>query len=782
MPWLLSSTLPALEVVVLTDNEIQEIADLTTHPSLRSLFLSRNRLDFVQVERNLSPNWERYNYSPQKSIGTATQIVIREGENTRLDAVLQNTAYQYRWLRNGDPLPNDTTPSLVRNPATAADEGVYSCQIRYALIPDLVLTQEPLELIVNTPEEIRQDSLALVAFYAAMSGDNWTNRTHWLSDRPLSQWWGVGTEAGRVVRLHLPNNGLDGVLPPEIGNWTNLQSLDLSQNILRQFLPNTLNQWREVRSIRLSQTRDPQSPNDEQAGLRGPIPSVFRFMPKLQFLDLSGNRFSDLQNLIDLPALQHLNLSDNDFLATASLDALSELPQLRYLNVRQNNFGSLPTFAQLDTLIVDNNRLVFVHLLPNRFIAQFSYAPQARTTERRVFARQPGDGIGLNALLTSEQNQYRWQQNGQTRPETEGELFLRRLQKSDEGVYRCFITNPDLPDLTLETGDFVVFVVSDEDITKERNALRAIYAALDGPNWSANTFWEQTDDFSRWFGVRLNEGGRVRELRLANNRLRGAIPVEIQDLEALEVLQLSNSQITGIPAEALRRLSVLRELYLDGCQLTSLPALTGFPALERLDVQNNALVFKDLLPNVGAASDFRYAPQDSLGSVQIVVATEGEGVLLNTDPILPETTSFAWHKDDQRITGADKSALSIRRAFAEDIGRYNAIQIHRLLPELSLVQQPIFLDVRPVVTSLPPEEDPLRVYPNPVTDGCFRVEVPLSSGKVLDLAFYDALGRHIPLHIEGQTVCLPADLVGGWYILTIRTANHQWRQKVLFFR
>ena len=45
------------------------------------------------------------------------------------------------------------------------------------------------------------DRAVLVALYNAGGGDNWTNRSNWLSDEPINDWYGITTDAnGRVTR------------------------------------------------------------------------------------------------------------------------------------------------------------------------------------------------------------------------------------------------------------------------------------------------------------------------------------------------------------------------------------------------------------------------------------------------------------------------------------------------------------------------------------------------------------------------------------------------------
>ena len=69
-----------------------------------------------------------------------------------------------------------------------------------------------------TADSVEGDRAALVALYNATDGNNWTDNTNWLSDRPLNQWHGVGTnEQGRVAWLDLPENQLSGSYPSRVG-------------------------------------------------------------------------------------------------------------------------------------------------------------------------------------------------------------------------------------------------------------------------------------------------------------------------------------------------------------------------------------------------------------------------------------------------------------------------------------------------------------------------------------------------------------------------------------
>ena len=70
-------------------------------------------------------------------------------------------------------------------------------------------------------ETTADDRAALTTLYDATAGDDWRLNTHWLSDRPLGEWYGVTTDSdGRVTALDLSDNRLTGAIPPTLGNLT----------------------------------------------------------------------------------------------------------------------------------------------------------------------------------------------------------------------------------------------------------------------------------------------------------------------------------------------------------------------------------------------------------------------------------------------------------------------------------------------------------------------------------------------------------------------------------
>ncbi|MBU2914388.1 VCBS repeat-containing protein [Reichenbachiella agariperforans] len=102
--------------------------------------------------------------------------------------------------------------------------------------------------------------------------------------------------------------------------------------------------------------------------------------------------------------------------------------------------------------------------------------------------------------------------------------------------------------LTLSEIQNVFVMEGDETAASDRDALMALYNATDGANWT--NVWDLNAEMSTWYGVGLDENGRVDSLNLAENNLTGSLPAEVGELTALRHLIIHNNQIGGVlPSE-----------------------------------------------------------------------------------------------------------------------------------------------------------------------------------------------------------------------------------------
>ena len=112
-------------------------------------------------------------------------------------------------------------------------------------------------------EGVDRDRDPLVALYIATDGANWANNTNWLSGLPLSEWYGVTTDAdGRVTKLNLANNGLTGEIPRELGNLALLEELLLHNNQLTGTFPPSLTNLRALELFSFYGNTDLVVPDD----------------------------------------------------------------------------------------------------------------------------------------------------------------------------------------------------------------------------------------------------------------------------------------------------------------------------------------------------------------------------------------------------------------------------------------------------------------------------------------------------------------------------------------
>eukprot|EP00752_Nemacystus_decipiens_P017123 g15339.t1 len=125
----------------------------------------------------------------------------------------------------------------------------------------------------------------------------------------------------------------------------------------------------------------------------------------------------------------------------------------------------------------------------------------------------------------------------------------------------------------------------------DREALVALFNATDGLNWKENANWDTHTDLSKWYGVNVNDQGRVVLLSLFSNNLQGTIPKELGKLTAIQRLSLAGNQLSGpIPPE-LGKLAALETLTLQWNQLSgTIPKELGkLTALQRLSLAANQL-------------------------------------------------------------------------------------------------------------------------------------------------------------------------------------------------
>ena len=164
---------------------------------------------------------------------------------------------------------------------------------------------------------VNPDRAALAALYHATGGPSWIHSANWLTHLPPGFWYGVTTDDfGRVELLDLHRNGLEGPIPPELGDLEGLRNLGLGYNRLTGAIPPELGRLGHLWEMHLRGNR-----------LTGPIPPELGDLADLEKLFLEEN---DLSGPIptefgDLESLNRLELSHNRELAGALPTSLTDL-------------------------------------------------------------------------------------------------------------------------------------------------------------------------------------------------------------------------------------------------------------------------------------------------------------------------------------------------------------------------------------------------------------------------------------------------------------------------
>lgn len=197
------------------------------------------------------------------------------------------------------------------------------------------------------------DRAALVSFFEATGGPQWTRNTNWLSDRPLNEWYGVTVDGDeRVTRLVLFDNNLTGTLPSDLEHLTKLFQLTLRGNKLTGPIPGELGMLPELTTLNLGANR-----------LSGEIPAELGESPALIALQLNYNQLTGEipAELGQLERLRHLQLNDNQLTGRipAELGRLTELVTL-FLDYNMLT-GPIPpalgTLVNVVRLELNHNRL-----------------------------------------------------------------------------------------------------------------------------------------------------------------------------------------------------------------------------------------------------------------------------------------------------------------------------------------------------------------------------------------------------------------------------------------
>ena len=565
--------------------------------------------------------------------------------------------------------------------------------------------------------EAVSDRTALVALYNATNGPNWTNKENWLSDAPMGQWHGVTTgQNGRVIRLVLErnnlqgpipaelgsldeldrlvfgNNKLIGAIPPELGNLSNLGTLWLADNNLSGTIPDELGKL--VRVWQMSFRDNP--------GLSGSLPLTFTNLASLEYFYLSRTNVCapadpeiavwlstieehDVVSCADLEAEIAKAVSDRAALValynatngpnwTNKENWLSDAPMGQWHGVTTGQYGRVtrlmftqnnltgPIPAELGSL----DELRSLNVVDNNLNGPIP--PELGNLSKLAFLWMPYNDLSgaipdeLGRLVNLTEIGF------QANPGLSGSLPLTFTNLTSlvrlflGGTNVCVPTNPDIQAWlsTIEDHD-VTTICSDLDI----EALTVLFNATGGSNWTNKENWLSEAPLNDWYGVATDEIGRVAGLDLPNNNLRGVFPPEMADLASLKNLNMSLNGGLGGP----------------------LPLRLGELSLETLNLEGTHVCatrdagFQEWLNSIPNRSVVDCAELDTEALVALVglyTSTGGKN-WTNRENWLSQAPLAAWHgvtvDAEGRVTGLDLSDNNLGGSLPSSLSRLADLKV-----------------------------------------------------------------------------------------------------------
>ncbi len=212
----------------------------------------------------------------------------------------------------------------------------------------------------------------------------------------------------------------------------------------------------------------------------------------------------------------------------------------------------------------------------------------------------------------------------------------------------------------------------------------------------------------------------LKGLFLFVNKLNDTIPSSLKMLTNLEHLYLNDNQLSGNIPSYLNSLTKLKAIHLNNNKFVLAPAFTNLKLIdapyfgEALNVRQNKLTFKDILPNlnVKATATYYYAPQDSIykdTTIKIIPNTP-LSISLGIDSTVT-TNSYQWYKNGKEFGAATSSnTLTINALTFEHAGVYTCTVSNPNAPNLKLYSRPITLttgrtDTKMIETTITPNGD-----------------------------------------------------------------------------
>lgn len=394
-----------------------------------------------------------------------------------------------------------------------------------------------------------------------------------------------------------------GILPPSIGNLSNLEMIDLGQNSLHGGIPLEFKHLVNLKEVYLGPNRlsgEVPRPMYNIFGLEkisfvanklsGTLPSdIGHSLPNLTGLYLGDNQFTGLipTSILNFTKLIQLDLGRNLFSGPVPMN-LGKLQQLQFISLQINQLTNDPSTGELSflTSLSKCKYLKTVQIGGNQFNGSLpkSLGSGNWSSSLENFVAFNSSITGKIPTNISNLRNLEWLSLGDNKligsiPPDLGNL--RKLQR-----FRLDENNLDgiIPTSLCNMENLYQIILRENKLSGELpscfgniSSLREIYLDSNALiSHIPSTFWRNKD---------------ILILSLYNNFLNGSLAVEMGNLRSLQTLYLSGNQFTGQIPSAIGQLQSLVSLSLSNNMLDGpIPELfKDLVSLEYLDLSSNNL-------------------------------------------------------------------------------------------------------------------------------------------------------------------------------------------------
>ena len=377
----------------------------------------------------------------------------------------------------------------------------------------------------------QEERNALIAFYKATDGANWTNNTNWDTDpnstSDVNTWFGVTARnvAGRysVVILDLPENNLIGSFP-DISKLIELLSLKLNKN-----------------------------------SISGNLNSSF-IPPRASIVNLSDNQFSgNIPDFSSKSRIYQLQLGSNNFEGTVSSSLFNSGIYGIWLN--DNNISGeldFSDFSIFESINISNTNISFLKL-PIIFKGSSGGAFRAKNTPKLAYVE----------VIRNDFNTLRYFY-------FDVGLRIVNYGEADKKI---------VPNVS----DREAILKFDNNISTFNDAKNFGIENIDGEVRITQIVLRNYTFPNNTLPIEIGLFTELKRLTLTDC-LINTIPSELGDLEKVETISFSNNAISNLPSE-IGQLSNLKNFNVNNNSIINLPEeFFNLTNLETLRISNNPLL------------------------------------------------------------------------------------------------------------------------------------------------------------------------------------------------